>query len=183
MAANPAKRSFQKDSVCCAELTDTHCSGEVREPNYIKGALEHLREWQVGGQKHIHYAIWHKSLWYNRTEQIYLCSCFRPRERHSSECHYTLEMCWCTCCCGKRMRFPNRGLENKQILYLRQTYPNLTLTKTMKLLFKRQLHRTFPRWGKTFQLLRLNFCSILMFNKVACTPQEVAVTLKVKNTL
>lgn len=48
-----------------------------------------------------------------QTQLVYLCSCFHPRERHSSECRCTPEKCWCTCCCGRRTCCPHRELKYK----------------------------------------------------------------------
>lgn len=48
-----------------------------------------------------------------QTQLVYLCSCFRPRERHSSECRCTPGKCWCTCCCGRRTCCPHRELKYK----------------------------------------------------------------------
>lgn len=104
-----AKSLFQRHSVFCPVLTDTQCS--VRSEHESSPAtFEGMGSW--GAEAHV--KQWDTShcdsIGKNRP---YLCSCFHPRERRSSECHYTPEMCWCTCCCGKRMHFLNRGLENK----------------------------------------------------------------------
>lgn len=66
---------------------------------------------------------WKTSMWkHTFLWTPYLCSCSHPRETHSSEHHYKPECCWCTCCCDRRMCWPNMELQNRVFNEMKATW-------------------------------------------------------------